>query len=78
METKKLKSPIRKLVNFFRCSRDGWKEKYQESKGKNKRLSNQVRAVEKSRAYWKQIARTERQRARRLERELEAVKNLAC
>lgn len=77
METKELKSPVRKLVSFFRSSRDGWKAKCHESKRNNKRLSNQVRAVERSRDRWKQIAKSERRRVRRLERELEAVKNTA-
>jgi hypothetical protein len=75
METKEFRSPIRKLVSFFRSSRDGWKVKYHEAKRGNKQLSNQVRAVEKSRAHWKQVAKAEGQRVRRLERELEAVKN---
>ena len=74
METTEFKSPVRKLLNFFRSSRDGWKEKYQESQRTNKRLVNQVRAVEKSRARWKQLAKTERQQVRRLERDLEDTK----
>jgi CHASE1-domain containing sensor protein len=78
METTEFKSPVRKLLNFFRSSRDGWKEKYQESQRRNKRLANQVRAVEKSRARWKQLAKTERQQVRRLERELEDTKISRC
>ena len=77
METKDLKSPVRKLVRFFRSSRDGWKGKCQESKRNNKKLSNQVRAVERSRDRWKQIAKAERRRVRGLEQELEAAKNIA-
>ena len=77
METKELRSPVRKLVRFFRSSRDGWKAKCQEWKRNNKRLSNQVRAVETSRDRWKQIAKAERRRVRRLEQELEAAKNIA-
>ena len=77
METKELRSPVRKLVRFFRSSRDGWKAKCQEWKRNNKKLSNQVRAVEKSREHWRQIAKAERQRVRQLERELEAAKNIA-
>ena len=53
MESDELKSPVRKLVRFFRSSRDGWKSKYQEAKRNNKRLVNQVRVVEKSREHWK-------------------------
>ena len=77
MESDELKSPVRKLVRFFRSSRDGWKSKYQEAKRKIKRLVNQVRAVEKSREHWKQVAKAEGRRVRGLERELEAIKNLA-
>ena len=75
METTEFRSPIRKLVSFFRSSRDGWKEKYQESKRENKRLGNQVRAVEKSRAHWRQVAQAKGRHVRQLERELEAAKN---
>ena len=75
METKEFKSPLRKLLSFFRTSRDGWKEKYQESKRENKRLGNQVRAVEKSRAHWKQVTKAKSRHIRQLERELEAAKN---
>ena len=77
METKELRSPVGKLVRFFRSSRDGGKAKCQERKEPNKKLSNQVRAVEKSREHWKQIAKAERRRVRQLERELEAAKNIA-
>ena len=75
METTEFRSPIRKLVSFFRTSRDGWKEKYQESKRENKRLGNQVRAVERSRAHWRQVAKARAQHVRQLERELEGAKN---
>jgi len=75
MESIEFRSPVRKLVRFFRSSRDGWKAKYQESKREHKRLSNQVRAVEKSREHWKQIAKAEGRRVRQLERELEEAKN---
>jgi predicted nucleic acid-binding Zn-ribbon protein len=77
MESDEWRSPVRKLVRFFRSSRDGWKSKYQEAKREIKRLVNQVRAVEKSRGHWKQVAKAERRRVRGLERELEAIKNPA-
>jgi hypothetical protein len=77
MEATEFKSPQRKLVRFFRRSRDSWKRKYMESKRLRKKLSNQVRAVEKSRAHWKEIARKERQRSRELGRELEELKSVA-
>ena len=42
------KSPLRKLVNFFKTSRDNWKKKYQETKKEVKQLANRVRFLEKS------------------------------
>jgi nitrate/TMAO reductase-like tetraheme cytochrome c subunit len=77
MEATEFKSPQRKLVRFFRRSRDSWKRKYMESKRLRKKLSSQVRAVEKSRAHWKEIARKEWQRSRELGRELEELKSVA-
>lgn len=78
MDTTEFKSPKGKLVRFFQRSRDGWKEKYMESKRNNKKLSNQTRAVEKSRVRWRQIARREQRRARELERELAELKRAVC
>jgi hypothetical protein len=75
METKEFSSPLRKLVMFFRTSRDGWKGKCLEAKRSNKLLVNQVRAVEKSRAFWREKAKADAERARQLEQELEALKN---
>jgi uncharacterized protein YukE len=50
METRTHKSPARKLVRFFESSRDKWTQKYLELQRARKRLSNQVRAVEKKRS----------------------------
>jgi hypothetical protein len=74
METRTYKSPARKLIRFFEGSRDKWKQKYLELQQTRKLLSNQVRAVEKSREHWREIARAEQQRAEQLERELENLK----
>ena len=74
MDAQPFKSPTRKLVRFFQRSRDGWKRKYMEIKRERKKLTNQVRAVEKSREHWKEVARQERERAQQLERELEEQK----
>jgi len=49
-----------------------------ESKRNNKKLSNQTRAVEKSRAHWREIARREQRRSRELERELGVLKRAVC
>ena len=46
-EEKEYKSPVRKLVKFFKNSRDNWKGKYQELKKKFKRQSNRIRFLEK-------------------------------
>lgn len=74
-QAKELKSPIRKLMSFFRGSRDGWKVKHHEVKVQCKKLKNQVRAVEKSRQLWRERAEEQERRAHELERELEALKN---
>ena len=44
------KSPMGKLVRFFRKSRDRWKEKARESKGVIKGLKNRIVFLEKSKA----------------------------
>lgn len=66
-------SPLRKLVAFFKGSRDKWKGKCQKAKQQNKLLQNQVRAVERSREQWKELARERSQRIAELERELEKI-----
>lgn len=53
-DVQEFSSPVRKLTRFFHSSRNGWKRKCQEAKQANKRLKNQVRAVELSRERWKQ------------------------
>ena len=70
------RSPMRKLVRFFRASRDRWKEKCQRAKVEVKRLGNQVRAVEKSRDHWKQRFREQQKQVKDLQRELERLKRL--
>jgi uncharacterized protein YlxW (UPF0749 family) len=41
------KSPVRKLVPFFKNSRDKWKEKCQAAKYQVKLLRNRIRQMEK-------------------------------
>jgi len=67
------KSPVRKLVAFFKRSRDRWKAKYQEMKKQLKKEQNQVRAVEQSRAAWRKKAEDVARRVEELERELAEV-----
>ena len=74
METQTFKSPSRKLIRFFERSRDNWKRKYMRVKQERKKLSNQLRAVKKSRQHWKDVASQERQRSELLERELQEQK----
>jgi chromosome segregation ATPase len=69
------KSPVRKLVRFFVGSRDGWKTKYAKAKKKCKRLSNQVRAVEKSREEWRSRAEQRDRRIAELEEEVAGLKS---
>jgi hypothetical protein len=51
-----LKSPLKKLVSFFEKSRDKWKAKYIAKRDHAILLANQVRAVEKSREFWRLMA----------------------
>lgn len=71
------KSPVRKLLRFFQNSRDQWKAKHQELKKQLKKEQNQVRAVEKSRAAWREKAEAAARRIRELERELAEIKKHA-
>lgn len=68
-------SPAHKLIKFFRSSRDNWKTKHQQVKKQLKRAQNQVRAVEKSRARWRQEVEASRGEIARLQTELEELKN---
>ncbi len=70
-------SPLRKLVRFFKSSRDKWKAKHHEVKKQLKLSQNQIRAVEKSRARWRQDAEKARAQADGLRTELEALKNIS-
>ena len=67
-------SPKSKLVRFFLKSRDRWKAKHHEVKKTCKLLQNQVRAVEKSRAEWREEAMMLKQRLAEMEDELKDLK----
>jgi len=73
-ETRKFRSPQHKLVRFFQRSRDNWKQKCMEAKRRCKLLSNQVRAVEKSREYWRAQAEAATRRLDEVEQLLPAKK----
>ena len=68
------KSPLRKLVEFFKNSRDRWREKYFAKKEQYKLMGNQARAVEKSRAKWREAAEEAQEQVRQLQQELERHK----
>lgn len=65
---KEYKSPVRKLVPFFKNSRDKWKAKCQAAKYQIKLLRNRVRHMEKRDADLKR-------KVKALEKELKNVKN---
>jgi hypothetical protein len=77
MERIMFKSPVRKLVKFFRKSRDGWKAKCQEAKTLNKRLATQVRAVQRSRDAWRRKAESAERALQDLKQAGESPKNTA-
>ena len=64
VDTVQFKSPVRKLVEFFRGSRDKWKAKYFLKRDENILLANKVRAVQKSREHWKELAQNAEQTAK--------------
>lgn len=71
-------SPIRKLMRFFKSSRDKWKAKYAELRKQFRVVDNKVRAVTKSRERWRQMAQQAQHEVRRLQEELERSKKSAA
>jgi hypothetical protein len=67
------KSPVKKLVTFFRASRDKWKERYLLKRDESILLANKVRAVEKSRQRWSEVARAARLEVKQVKAELQRV-----
>ncbi len=76
METKErsYKSPLGKLLPVFQKSRDRWKAKHHQLKRQLKKEQNQRRAVEKSRAAWRERTQAATQQVQELQRELAEVK----
>ncbi len=70
VDTAQFKSPLKKLVEFFRGSRDKWKTKYFLKRDESILLANKVRAVEKSRQHWKELAQSAEQQAKQAKAEL--------
>lgn len=77
MEDWQYKSPLRKLLRFFKRSRDGWKRKCKQAKAKAKRLANRVRWLQKSRQHWKELAKERQREFQRIRRHLEVQKDAA-
>jgi len=71
---REFKSPQHKLAAFFERSRNKWKAKHRTLKSEFKREQNQRRAVEKSRAKWREQVADLQQRVQQLEQELTAQK----
>jgi predicted nucleic acid-binding Zn-ribbon protein len=67
-------SPVRKLLPFFRKSRDRWKAKYKQLQMTCKLLRNQTRAVENSRESWRERAEAAEARLAEMTQELEQLK----
>ena len=74
MDLNQFTSPVGKLLRFFKKSRDGWKAKHHEEKKKAKLLTNQTRAVEKSRRDWRERACAAEERVAELEVQVEQLK----
>jgi hypothetical protein len=68
-------SPARKLIRFFRKSRDGWKAKHQDAKALIKRLENRVRFLEKSKDEWKVRVKALEAENARLKAQVEQIKD---
>lgn len=71
---REFKSPTRKLLKFFKKSRDQWKAKQQHLKALCKKEQNQVRAVEKSRETWRAKAQAAQRQIECLAAEVSALK----
>ncbi len=74
VEAETYRSPIKKLLRFFRQSRDGWKRKCQEAKRKLKSFDVRLRVLRQNRDRWKELASQQQTELERLREELEAVK----
>ena len=69
-KSQEYRSPRRKLVSFFRKSRDNWKRKCQEAKQRCRYYANQSRAAERSRDHWRDQAKAAKRRVQALEHQL--------
>jgi hypothetical protein len=77
-EQSEYKSPRHVQVLFLKRSRRKWKSKCGELRVEQKRLSNRVRDVAKSRDHWRDQAEAEAARAAKLEAEVTALRKSAA
>lgn len=68
------RSPHRVLADWFRKSRNRWRQKYADLKAEIKRFKNRVYDLEKSRDRWKEHASVHRQHLDALQAEVERLK----
>ncbi len=73
-ETKQYRSPIKKLAKFFEQSRDRWKARCLEAKGRIKLLHTKVADLQASRERWKEEAKRLRVEVAQLGNEFEEQK----
>jgi len=68
------RSPLKKLMWFFKRSRDGWKRKSHEAKKRLKSFDTRLRVMRKDRNRWKELAQQQEAELERLREEFETVK----
>lgn len=69
------RSRVRVLADWFRRSRDNWKDKYMQAKAELKKYKVRVSDVNKSRDRWKEKAQTTERELEALQEELERLRN---
>ena len=68
------KSPRRVLADWFRKSRDRWKQKYMALKAEVKRFKNRAYDLQKSRDNWKEQAAAHQQQVEALQAQVEQLR----
>lgn len=74
-EPKAYRSPVYKLLGFFRRSRDRWKKKAKDRNVRIKRLQNRVAGLKESRRKWREKAEARQAEIARLTKERESQKS---
>jgi peptidoglycan hydrolase CwlO-like protein len=73
-ELSSYRSPLRVLADWFRKSRDNWKQKCMKLKADVKRFKNRASDLQKSRDHWKAKASDHQQEIEALQAEVEQLK----